>query len=110
MTQSGACSRLDNPRREVENRKMAENGRPTVSVLFPEHHEEAAVALGRAFINDPTFKAILPEVTEPVERAGRLADLFRALLSIERKTGAWSARRSPRVGRCRARSRWSRRA
>jgi ribosomal protein S18 acetylase RimI-like enzyme len=66
---------------------MAENGRPTVSVLFPEHHEEAAVALGRAFVNDPTFKAILPDVTEPVERAARLADLFRALLTIERRTG-----------------------
>jgi ribosomal protein S18 acetylase RimI-like enzyme len=66
---------------------MAENGRPTVSVLYPEHHEEAAVALGRAFINDPTFKPLIPDITDPVERALRLADLFRALLMIERRTG-----------------------
>jgi ribosomal protein S18 acetylase RimI-like enzyme len=66
---------------------MADNGRPTVSVLYPEHHEEAAVSLGRAFIDDPTFKPLIPAIADPVERAARLADLFRALLLIERRTG-----------------------
>ena len=66
---------------------MAENGRPIVSVLYPEQHEQAAVALGRAFINDPGFKVILPDITEPVARAEHLADLFRAQLAVERSSG-----------------------
>ncbi len=66
---------------------MPENGKPIVTVLYPEQHEQAAVSLGRAFINDPAFKAILPDITEPIARAERLADLFRAQLAVERRTG-----------------------
>ncbi|HUA35888.1 MAG TPA: GNAT family N-acetyltransferase [Candidatus Binataceae bacterium] len=66
---------------------MAENGKPFVSMLFPEHHEEAAVALGRAFINDPTFRPLIPDVNDPVERVRCLTEMFRALLMIERHTG-----------------------
>ncbi len=66
---------------------MPENGKPIVTVLYPEQHEQAAVSLGRAFIHDPAFKAILPDITEPVARAEHLADLFRAQLAIERRTG-----------------------
>ncbi|MGD0673627.1 MAG: GNAT family N-acetyltransferase [Candidatus Binatus sp.] len=66
---------------------MPENGKPIVTILYPEQHEQAAVALGRAFIHDPAFKAILPEITEPVARAEHLANLFRAQLGVERRTG-----------------------
>ncbi|HEY9156889.1 N-acetyltransferase [Candidatus Binatus sp.] len=66
---------------------MPENGKPIVTVLYPEQHEQAAVSLGRAFIHDPAFKAILPDITEPVARAEHLADLFRAQLAVERRTG-----------------------
>jgi ribosomal protein S18 acetylase RimI-like enzyme len=66
---------------------MPENGRPIVTVLYPEQHEQAAVSLGRAFIHDPAFKVILPDITEPVARAEHLADLFRAQLAVERRMG-----------------------
>ncbi len=66
---------------------MPDNGKPIVTVLYPEQHEQAAVSLGRAFIHDPAFKAILPDITEPVARAEHLADLFRAQLAVERRTG-----------------------
>ncbi|HXW84687.1 MAG TPA: GNAT family N-acetyltransferase [Candidatus Binataceae bacterium] len=58
-----------------------------VSTLFPEHFDSAAIALGRAFIKDPTFTTILPQPQEPIERARRLTDLFRAALAIQRKLG-----------------------
>jgi len=60
---------------------------PRVSVVFPEQHDETASALGRAFINDPPFKAILPDVSDPIERARRLTELFRAALTIQRRMG-----------------------
>ena len=60
---------------------------PRVSFIFPEQYEQTAVALGRAFINDPPLHAILPDVTEPAARAARLADLFRSVLSIQRRMG-----------------------
>ncbi len=62
-------------------------GMPEVTTLFPEQYEQAAVALGRAFISDPPLKAILPGVAEPVERARRLADLFRVALRMQRHNG-----------------------
>ena len=64
---------------------MPDNGKPFVTSLYPEQHEQAAVSLGRAFINDPGFKVILPDITEPVARAEHLADLFRAQLAVERR-------------------------
>ncbi len=66
---------------------MTVNGKPIVTVLYPEQHDQAADSLGRAFINDPTFKSIVPDVTDPAERARRLPDLFRAMLAIERRSG-----------------------
>src|SRR5277367_3682334 len=66
---------------------MPENGKPYVTALYPEQDEQAAVSLGRAFINDPTFKALIPDITDPVERAKRLAELFRGMLAIERRSG-----------------------
>jgi ribosomal protein S18 acetylase RimI-like enzyme len=66
---------------------MAGNGRPAVSILFPEQHREAARSLGRAFINDPPFKVVLPDVTEPIERARRLTIFFEAILGIQRQSG-----------------------
>jgi hypothetical protein len=61
--------------------------RPTASILFPEQFPEAARALGRAFINDPPVKVILPEPADPVERARLLTFFFEALLGIQRNTG-----------------------
>ena len=66
---------------------MLENGRPIVTTLYPEQHDQAADSLGRAFINDPTFTAIIPDITEPVDKARRLAELFRAMLAIARRSG-----------------------
>ena len=66
---------------------MPENGKPYVTALYPEQDDQAAKSLGRAFINDPTFKAIIPDITDPVERATHLADLFRGMLAIERRSG-----------------------
>src|SRR5882757_7589949 len=66
---------------------MPDDNKPVVTVLYPEQYEQAAIALGRAFIDDPTFKPILPDITEPVARANHLADLFRVMLAIERRHG-----------------------
>ena len=66
---------------------MPENERPVVTIVYPEQHEQAADSLGRAFINDPTMKSILPDIEDPVARARHLADLFRVILAVERRTG-----------------------
>ncbi|HVN28730.1 MAG TPA: GNAT family N-acetyltransferase [Candidatus Binataceae bacterium] len=61
--------------------------RPTAAVLFPEQYGEAARALGRAFINDPPIRVLLPEPADPVERARLLTYFFEAMLGIQRNTG-----------------------
>jgi ribosomal protein S18 acetylase RimI-like enzyme len=61
--------------------------RPAACVLFPEQDADAARALGRAFIHDPPLKAILPEVTDPSERARRLTLMFEVILAIQRRSG-----------------------
>lgn len=66
---------------------MNEQGKPIVTVAYPEQHDQAAMSLGRAFVDDPTFKSIVPDMTDPAERARRLPDLFRAMLAIERRNG-----------------------
>jgi ribosomal protein S18 acetylase RimI-like enzyme len=63
------------------------NSLPTVVTLFPEQYDEAAVILGRAFVNDPPTKAILPDITDPEVRARHIADLFRVALRIQRSNG-----------------------
>ena len=66
---------------------MAEDRKPLVSLIYPELHEQAAIALGRAFIDDPMFKPLVPQITDPVRRAAVLRDLFRAMFAVERRTG-----------------------
>lgn len=66
---------------------MESTGRPAVSIAFPEQYPEAARALGRAFINDPPLMAILPDVTDPVERARRLTIFFNGVLAMQRRNG-----------------------
>lgn len=66
---------------------MSGDGLPRVTVVFPEQYEQTAAALGRAFINDPPLKAILPDVVEPVARARHLTEMFRGLLGIQKRTG-----------------------
>jgi ribosomal protein S18 acetylase RimI-like enzyme len=61
--------------------------RPTASIIFPEQYPDAARALGRAFINDPPIKVLLPEPSDPVERARLLTIFFEALLGIQRQSG-----------------------
>src|SRR5215472_6281761 len=62
---------------------------PRVSVLFPNQFEEAAIALGRAFVRDPALMAILPEsvVSDPDDRVRRLTEVFRAALAVQRREG-----------------------
>jgi ribosomal protein S18 acetylase RimI-like enzyme len=66
---------------------MAEHADTMVSTLYPESYRDAAHALGRAFINDPLFTAIDPDVSDPTARAKRLADVFIAMLVIEKRHG-----------------------
>ncbi len=64
-------------------------GLPRVSVLFPDQFEEAAVALGRAFVRDPAMMAILPEsvASEPADRIRRITEVFRSARGIQRREG-----------------------
>ena len=66
---------------------MPENGKPIVTVAYPEQHDQAAESLGRAFVDDPHMKSIIPDITDPAERVRRLPGLFRAMLAIERRSG-----------------------
>ena len=61
--------------------------RPHVSVLFPNQDVEAAAVLGRAFVNDPLIKAILPPIEDRAESAGRMAQLFAVALRSQRSDG-----------------------
>jgi ribosomal protein S18 acetylase RimI-like enzyme len=57
--------------------------------LFPDQFEQAAAALGRAFVRDPALMAILPEsvVSEPAQRIPRITEVFRAALAVQRREG-----------------------
>jgi ribosomal protein S18 acetylase RimI-like enzyme len=66
---------------------MPENGTPIVTVAYPEQHDQAAESLGRAFVDDPHMKSIIPDIIDPAERSRRLPGLFRAMLAIERRNG-----------------------
>ncbi len=66
---------------------MTHDQRPKACLIFPEQHPEAARVLGRAFINDPATRAILPEVEDPASRAKRLALLFSVVMQINRRHG-----------------------
>ncbi len=60
---------------------------PKIFPLFAEQYPEAALALGRAFVNDPTIWGILPDVNEPQERARRIGQLFMVAININRRLG-----------------------
>ena len=66
---------------------MRDEGKPLVSLLYPELQEQAAVALGRAFIDDPMVRALIPQVADPGRRARILREMFGAMFAVERKTG-----------------------
>jgi ribosomal protein S18 acetylase RimI-like enzyme len=66
---------------------MAERWHPEVSLVFPEHYDQAAMVLGRAFADDPPMLAILGEVPDPSERARRLAVMFSVALAMNRRRG-----------------------
>jgi ribosomal protein S18 acetylase RimI-like enzyme len=66
---------------------MTEDPKPLVSLIYPEMQDQAAIALGRAFIDDPMFTPLVPDIADPARRAAVLNDLFRAMFAVERKTG-----------------------
>jgi ribosomal protein S18 acetylase RimI-like enzyme len=66
---------------------MDKNSWPRAALVFPEHYADAAEVLSRAFVDDPLINALAPEPREPVERAGRLAGLFTAVLKLQRRGG-----------------------
>jgi ribosomal protein S18 acetylase RimI-like enzyme len=66
---------------------MPAEGKPLVSLIYPELQEQAAVALGRAFIDDPLFRALIPGIADPARRAAILREMFGAMFVVGRKTG-----------------------
>lgn len=65
----------------------SQNSWPRVALVFPEHYADAAVVLGRAFVDDPLINALAPEPREPNERARRLSGLFAVVLRLQRSAG-----------------------
>ena len=60
---------------------------PQVAILFPDQDEQAAGVLGRAFVDDPLIKAILPPIDDSAERARRMSQLFAVALASQRAGG-----------------------
>jgi ribosomal protein S18 acetylase RimI-like enzyme len=60
---------------------------PEVSILFPGQDREAAAVLGRAFVDDPLIKAILPPIEDSAERARRMGGLFAVAVASQRASG-----------------------
>src|SRR5579864_2860456 len=60
---------------------------PRVSLIFPNQYAEAAKTLGRAFVDDPLIKAIMPPIADSEERARRMGGLFNAALRSHRGDG-----------------------
>ena len=63
------------------------DSKPSVAILFPDQDAEAAKVLGRAFVDDPLIKAILPPIEDPSERARRMGQLFAIALASQRSSG-----------------------
>jgi hypothetical protein len=61
--------------------------KPQVAILFPDQEREAAAVLGRAFVDDPLIKAILPPIEDSVERARRMGRLFAVAVASQRASG-----------------------
>lgn len=64
---------------------MADN--PQVAILFPNQDAEAAALLGRAFVDDPLIKAILPPIEDAAERVRRMGQMFAVALVSQRHGG-----------------------
>jgi hypothetical protein len=60
---------------------------PKVAILFPNQDAEAAAVLGRAFVDDPLIKAILPPIKDAAERARRMGQMFAVALASQRSSG-----------------------
>jgi GNAT superfamily N-acetyltransferase len=60
---------------------------PQVAILFPHQDAEAAAVLGRAFVDDPLIKAILPPIEDADERARRMGQMFAVALASQRHGG-----------------------
>ncbi len=60
---------------------------PQVAILFPNQDAEAAAVLGRAFVDDPLIKAILPPIGDAAERAHRMGRMFAVALASQRRSG-----------------------
>jgi hypothetical protein len=60
---------------------------PEVAILFPNQDAEAAGVLGRAFVDDPLIKAILPPIDDAAERARRMGQMFAVALASQRGGG-----------------------
>jgi ribosomal protein S18 acetylase RimI-like enzyme len=59
----------------------------SVSYLFTEQDPSAAVALGRAFVDDPALGALIPGIEEPAERVDRFIRFFAAVMRLMRRFG-----------------------
>jgi ribosomal protein S18 acetylase RimI-like enzyme len=62
-------------------------GKAKVSLVFPEHYQQTAAALGRTFINDPPMLKILGNLPDPAQRAQRLTKMFEVALRVQRRNG-----------------------
>jgi ribosomal protein S18 acetylase RimI-like enzyme len=60
---------------------------PHVALLFPSQYAAAAAVLGRAFVDDPLFLAIIGNVGDVRVRAIRMARLFGVILAEQRHSG-----------------------
>lgn len=60
---------------------------PRVALIFPEHYADAALVLGRAFVDDPLINALAPAPREQAARAHALAGLFAVVLKLQRGDG-----------------------
>jgi GNAT superfamily N-acetyltransferase len=66
---------------------MTDMAGPKVAILFPNQDAEAASVLGRAFVDDPLIKAILPPIEDAAERARRMGQMFAVALASQRSSG-----------------------
>jgi GNAT superfamily N-acetyltransferase len=66
---------------------MTTSDRPRVSILFPAQYAEAAAMLGRAFVDDPMLKTIVPPTADAATRARRIGALWAVVLRLHRGDG-----------------------
>lgn len=61
--------------------------RPSIALIFPCQYAAVAAMLGRAFSDDPLFRAMLPPEPDTTARVRRVDDLFRVILASHRPEG-----------------------